>query len=98
VAARKQRQSRAAQGVIRRGASTGRSVRCAGVTHEIVRMVEGWVVGECEAAAGRRLDRSLRQVRERAGRRRDCRGSGGGGGGGEIGEVVVEGECGWLIG
>jgi hypothetical protein len=52
-------------------------------------MVEGWVVEECEAAAGRRLDRSLRRVRERAGRRRDCRG--GGGGRDEIGEVV-EGE------
>jgi hypothetical protein len=26
-----------------------RSVRCAGLTHEIVRMVEGWVVEECEA-------------------------------------------------
>jgi hypothetical protein len=29
--------------------------------------LEGWMVEECEAAAGRRLDRSLRQVRERAG-------------------------------
>jgi len=44
----------------------GRSVRCAGVTHEIVRIVEGWVVEEeCEAAAGRRLDGSLRQVSPR---------------------------------
>jgi hypothetical protein len=64
-----------------------RSVRCAGVTHEIVRMVEGWMVQECEAAAGRHLDRSRRRVRERAGRHRDCRG----GGRGEIGEVI-EGE------
>ena len=77
------------QGVIRRGASTGRSVRCAGVTHEIVRMVAGLMVEEREAVAARRLDRSLRQVRERAGRRRDCRG---GGGGVEMGEVIVEGE------
>jgi hypothetical protein len=45
------------------------SVRCAELTHEIVRIVEGWVVEECEAAAGRHLDRSLRRVRERAGRR-----------------------------
>jgi hypothetical protein len=44
----------------------GRSVRCAGVTHEIVRVVEGWVVEEeCEAAAGQRLDGSLRQVSPR---------------------------------
>jgi hypothetical protein len=50
-------------------------------------MVQGRVMEECEAAVGRRFDRSLRQVRERAGRRQD-----GGGGRGEMGEVVVEGE------